>query len=738
MWREHAPYQGTIDVTASDNKIYAATEYNLFSIDRRTKEIQRISKISGLTETGIAAINFNELTKQLLVAYTNSNIDLIDEHGVHNMPGLKRENISGDKNVYDVYADGPLFYLSTGIGIVVVDAAKFEISDAWLIGNNGGYVKTNAFARTDDFFFAATEEGLKQVPVNAAPSNFMNWTNRSGTNGLSVAACKGVVPWLQSVVALQNDSLFILKNDQWKFFFANGLPISSMNVAENKLLLCQRVANGSSQVAILNDSGSVVTTLAKENIISFPEQAASVGNEYWVADLFGGLSHWQGSTVETYKLNSPDNIALGQLTVKDNVLYAAAGAVNGSWNYQYNPNGLFQLKEGVWTSFNTYHYPQLNAVLDIISITIDARDGSLWAGSFGSGLVHITQAGNIDVLKENTPLETTIGDPGSYRVAGLAFDAAHNLWISNFGAPQPLKVLKADGSWQSFQVPFSLNSNAVAQILVDASGKKWIVSPLGNGLLVLDDGGTIDNKFDDRWKLFKAGQRSGNLPSNEVRSIAEDKDGFLWVGTDNGVAIIECSVNAFEANCNAVLPVIKQGNFANYLLKGEAVTAIAVDGANRKWMATNNGVWLVSKNGDELLHHFTAENSPLLSNDVRSIAINGLTGEVFFSTAMGICSFRGTATTAEDNTSGVLVFPNPVPPDYNGTIGIRGLPENSVIKITELNGRLVFQAKALGGQAVWNGKDYKGRRAATGVYLVLAVDENKTEKAVARIVFIGK
>jgi hypothetical protein len=206
----------------------------------------------------------------------------------------------------------------------------------------------------------------------------------------------------------------------------------------------------------------------------------------------------------------------------------------------------------------------------------------------------------------------------------------------------------------------------------------------------------------------------------------------------DGIGVIQCPQEAFLTGCEAVLPVIKDGSFANYLFKGEKVTSIAVDGADRKWVGTDNGAWLVSRDGDKVLAHFTEINSPLLSNDVRSIAIDGKSGEVFFATAKGLISYRGGATEATEDKGNVLVYPNPVAPDYDGTIAIRGLPDNSSVKITEANGRLVYQTRSLGGQAVWNGRDYRGNRASSGVYVVLVADALKQEKAVAKIIFIGR
>ncbi len=301
-----------------------------------------------------------------------------------------------------------------------------------------------------------------------------------------------------------------------------------------------------------------------------------------------------------------------------------------------------------------------------------------------------------------------------------------------------MHVRKNDGSFKAFAIPFFLTNNAVAQIVIDDAQQKWIVSPTGNGLIVFNDNNTIDNIADDKWRLFKTGVGAGNLPSNDVSCIAKDKSGFIWVGTANGIAVFQCAQDVFTNGCEAMLPIISETGFANFLFKGEAIRSIAVDGANRKWVATADGVWLVSADGDKVLQHFTEANSPLLSSDVKSIAVNGSSGEVFFGTAKGISSYRSTATEASENKNEVLVFPNPVPPNYGGAIAIKGLPENSIVKITELNGRLVFQTRSLGGQAVWNGRDYKGGQAATGVYLVFAVSDLKTEKAVAKIVFVGK
>ncbi|HZH64233.1 MAG TPA: two-component regulator propeller domain-containing protein [Flavisolibacter sp.] len=737
LWREHLPYQGAIDITASNSKIYAATPYSLFSVDIETKEIERFSTVSGLSETGVSAISYDAISKKLFVAYNNSNVDVLDLKGINNIPDIKRSTIAGDKNIYAIYPDGERCYLSTGIGIIVLDAAKYEVKDSWFIGAGGGYVKSNGFTKTTTFLYAATEEGLKRTAVTTAnPADFRAWQNLSGSNGLAASPAKGVVFFQNKIIALQNDSLFVENSGTWNLFFANGWPVVSMNVSGGKLVITQRQTSGASQVIVLGETGLVQRTIQQPGIISFPKKGIAVGTDYWIADLFGGLSQATLTGIESYKLNSPQDIVLGEMAVRNNILWTTGGSVNSSWNYQYNRSGIFSLEDGTWSAFNQYNHPQLDTLLDFLTIAIDPRDNTAWAGSFGGGLLHISNSNQLKIFKQNSPIGPTVGDPGSYRVAGLAFDKEANLWVANFGSTRQLHVLKADNTWQSFTAPFFLSENAAAQIVIDDAGQKWIQSPLGNGVIVFNEG-SLANPADDKWKIYRAGTGLGGLPSNEVHCLAKDKSGFIWIGTSDGIAVVQCPREAFTTTCDAILPVIKEGSFANFLFKGQEVRSIAVDGADRKWVATSSGVWLISKDGDGVLSNYTEQNSPLPSNDAKRIAIDGSTGEVFIATAKGLISYRGTATEYEETKTSVLVYPNPVPPAFAGMIGIKGLPENSIVKITESNGRLVYQTRSLGGQAVWNGRDYKGTKAATGVYLVLAIDEAKGEKVVARIVMVS-
>ncbi len=740
QWREHLPYNSAIDLTAGDGLLYCATPFSLFSVSIADQSVERYSRISGLSETGISAIRYDETNHKLFIAYGNSNIDILYRNDIYNIPDIKRDNITGDKTIYNIYPLGNYYYLSTGLGVVVIDGLRYEVKDSWFIGNGGNPVKVNGFCSDGSFFYAATEEGLKKAAMNAPNlADFASWQNLGGSNGLPAGPCRNALSAGGKIIVQKNDSLFTLNGNIWSLLYTDGWPFVSSNATENKIQVCERQTGGAARVVILNPDGTVSRVIANTAAVSYPRKAILYLNEPWVADQFACLSRIGTALAFTqYSLNSPQGTAGGDLLVYRSVFYAAAGSVNEAWNYLYNGDGIFQFREGAWTNTNRYRYGVLDSLLDFITLAADKKDESLWAGSYGGGLLHIKPGPAFEIFKQNY-LGAAIGDPGSYRVSGLAVDGADNLWISNYGAARPLCVRKSDGSWKNLALPFSLFENALAQIVIDDNDYKWIVSPKGNGLICFDPGASIDNTGDDRWKKFGTGAGNGNLPAADVLCLAKDKSGFIWAGTADGVGVFECPESVFSgSSCNAVWPVVPNGNFAGYLCRGQEVRSIAVDGADRKWLATKNGVFLVSATGETVIYRFTEDNSPLLSSDVKKIAIDGKTGEVYFATLKGICSFRSTATEGGEKNEDVLVFPNPVPPGFGGTIAIRGLVNNAIVKITELDGRLVYQTRALGGQAVWDGRNYHGQKISSGAYLVLVSDDGRKERTAAKIFFIAR
>jgi len=742
QWRDHLPYHQAIAIAASDKKIYCATPYSLFTVDRTDNNIDRLSKTNGLSETGISAICYDRQSGKLTIAYNSSNIDILSGQQTFNIPDIRLSTRAGNKTTYEALVYNNKVYLSTGMGIIVLDEDKYEVKDTYVIGTDGDTVTVRSVATDGNFFYAATDEGLKQAPVGSPDlADYHVWTLTGGNTG----PCRQVISLDDKIFVLRSDSVF-LGND---LFYTTSWHINSLSSSEGHLLVCEEYMD-SGRVTILTASGLTERVLQQTGVLHSPRQALLLQGAPWVADSLTGLTAWgtSGTSAEPYIPNSPFGLATGAMTIHRDpaagpgtpgILWVASGGVDSNWTPLNNHDGLYRLNADGWTNYNGYTHAELNNIFDFDAIAWDPRDTTLWAGSFGEGLLQISSDARFTLYASGSPIAPSLDNPTTYRVGGIAFDKDGNGWLTNYGAARELLLRQSGGSWSSFSIPFAHTGNAVSQVLMDDQKQVWIASPKGNGVFCYNPGTSLNSAADDQWKYYRTGTGNGHLPDLRVYCLAKDKSGFIWIGTGNGIGLVQCSGQVFSSGgCDAIWPVVQFDAFAGYLFSGQAVQAIAVDGADRKWIATRNGVWLISPDAQKIVYHFTADSTPLLSNDVRNIAIDPQTGEVFFATAGGLCSFRSTATEGGDKNDHVLVFPNPVPPDYTGTIAVRGLVDGAIVKITAPDGRLVYQTNALGGQAIWDGKDYRGRKVATGVYLVLISDENRQQKASGKIVFIGK
>jgi len=303
--------------------------------------------------------------------------------------------------------------------------------------------------------------------------------------------------------------------------------------------------------------------------------------------------------------------------------------------------------------------------------------------------------------------------------------------------PGSIKVLKPDGSWIIF--PVTIDAPTIGDIIITKKGQKWIVLPRGHGLFVLDDNNTPENFSDDRSKKMLITDTENQVFSY-VYSIAEDLDGNIWVGTDQGPLIYYNPEKVFDEDLKAFrikVPRNDGSGLADYMLGTESVTSIAVDGANRKWLGTfSSGAYLLSPDGTLRIRNYNEENSPVFSNSIISLAVDDKTGDVWLVTSKGILSVRGDATTGHEKFTDVYAFPNPVREDFSGNVTITGLMKDSQIVITDVSGNLVYKTVSDGGSATWDLKTYNGRHVATGVYMVFCASNDGSQAFVTKILVI--
>jgi ligand-binding sensor domain-containing protein len=721
-------------VVQSGGLVYSAFPFGYIVYDPVKKELQRKTKLSGLNGSRIIKFAKDPATEKIAVVYSNFNMDIIEEDKVFNIPDIFLKATAADKTVNNLVWQNNLLYVSTNLGIIVVDPIKKEIKDTYKTATQLPGSRINQVALLGNDIYAATSTGIKRTALNVQwPGNLNDWFLETD-NLLGSGEYQTIFNWKGNLVVQKKDSVFIKVGAIWKTLYISQKPISAINASGDKLFIMVSI-NGVG--SILQFSSPVESYLTFNSaFLSMPFYSAVSSDGLWVADQKNGLLKISGSNTEKINIDAPADIAKGRGRYFNGDIIASSGSINADWKGELNPNGFFIFDGNNWTNYIKQENLLPDSVLDIVDVVRNAANNKLYAASYGGGLVELDK-GKIKIFKQGSPISSSLNTPGKYLISGLAMDQKQNLWITNFGSAQSLLVKKSDDSWTSFNIPFAFTENAVGKIMIDASNRKWIISPKGNGLFCFDDKGTIDQKNDDSWRFFQQGKGRGNLPSSNVLSVAFDRDGFIWVGTDKGIGIIQCTNNIFSSvGCEAILPVVKQDNFNGLLFGEESVNDIAVDGANRKWVATDNGVWLISPDGQQIIYHFNESNSNLLSDHVFQVVVQEKTGEVFFFTENGICSFVGTATEPAIEKLRPVVFPNPVPSGYNGTIAIRGLKENAWVRITELDGKLVYQTRSLGGQAIWNGRTYKGEKISSGVYLVMVSDEFNEQQLATKIFFI--
>ena len=753
-WQYHLSFTSSYSITQNADKIFASTESSVFTIDKSTNEVNDFNKNNALSDVGITYLTYNSDNDYLFIGYLNGNIDLVKDGTTFNVNDIKRStNILGSKKVISATFYNNLIYVSTGFGIVVINLEKLEIKETILLGDNGTESPVNQTLIKEDTLFAAADNGFFYIDVNNPfISNFGFWTKvENFPDGESNGPFSHVVEYKDLIFVNyrnnadgNNDIIYKWDGEDWMPIKANQ-SINSLKSTPLGLLVCTKTPT-----FLMNENGGTIRSLwtFQDQYFTPYDAEIELDSTMWVAN--SKFSIIVDDDIEPFSIIPPGPFKdlSFQMSLFFGELWIAGGAVNAVWGKTYSGNGAYHFSNDNWANFNrgnTEIFEEYD-FSDVIAVAVNQNNpNQVFLGSYGSGLIEMVnsksnRAWNADNLEETS---LSLGDFGSsddfVGIGGLAFDKNNNLWITNPLNEKPVSVLTENGSWQNFSFGSALGGNLkMGEIIASfSSNQKWILRPR-EGLLVLDDGGTPLDRTDDQYKALNTNPGSGNLPSMDVRSIVEDLDGEIWVGTQAGPCVFYSPGNIFSGNnfdSNRIL--IEQDGNVQILLETESITALAIDGGNRKWVGTeNSGVFLLSPDGTEQIHHFTIENSPLLSNQIQDIVLDHLTGEVYISTLLGLVSYRSDATAPPPSVENLKIFPNPVRNDYFGPIAIDGVESNSSVKITDELGNVVNQLISEGGQAVWDGTDFNGERVSTGVYIILAVDKTGKNAASGKVLML--
>lgn len=746
-WRTHLPYRNGLSVTQTDNDVYWATGLSVLKMNKTDFTIEKLDKLNTLTDVGAKLVRYSRATKTLLVGYENNNIDLIRTEGGKNLnlPDIKNNSsILGDKTIYDASFVNDTAFLACGFGISKLDMRRGEF-----IFTTFTKLKTYSIVVFEGKIWAATEGGIYNVPndpkLNLA--DFKVWTKLDATSGFPLEYTAKVLAVYDNKLYFDvNDTLSVLQNNRpLSIKYETGYKIQFLTAESQNLLIgfWNNNAAGNGKTVVYNKNG--VFKNVGVSCVNRPLGAVedATGRIYF-ADLFNGyrfLNKATDANCNVVEFDSPYSSGSSDIAVTDTSAWVAFGGLNGI-NPRDNGEGFASLTNGKWQNYNALYTQILNDSIisrDFHTVEINTKTGKVYAGSVQNGLVELVgNKVNKIYNSSNSAIQNATADPFRRRVTGLAFDKTGNLWVSNNLADRPVIVLKADGKWAKLG---SVPASNIFQVVVDGSNIKWfIVGGSQSGILLYDEGKTIDDITDDKTRLLDNSNLPRDLQSASINYLATDLNGEVWVGTSSGVCVFRCGSDPFKNNCVASLIVNSLGNINEYLLREKNVNVIAIDGANRKWFGTSSGLFVTSADGKTELLKFNTENSPLPSNNIKAIGIRP-NGEVFIGTDKGLVSFRSDATEgAEYNVeTKILAFPNPVRPDYDGPIAIKGFARDSDVKIADVNGNIVFETRALGGQAIWEGKDFNGNRVSTGVYLVLATNTKNLDApdaVVTKILFV--
>ncbi len=742
-WREHFSYRKAISIADAGDKVYVASELGVFIYDKEEGSFETLSKLNGLSDTEIQTIAYNKEKAVLIIAYKNSNIDIVKDNTIYNISEIKRKQISNSKTINSISFYENNAFLSCGFGIVVLNMSKLEVADTFFIGENSSYININDVCVFRNNIYAATDEGLFIANYqNANLADYRNW-NLNSSIPYNNSKFSDLVVFNNNLFAAResatNLSTVYKLNDNWESFKTNIYKIKNLTSSEDNLIIVAK-NNSTSYDKMLNNIAEINNySFDGQETTSYTDKTDAFynNNTFYVSDERYGLVIGNADNQTFFYPNGPVSNKTAHCKSSDGKLITTNG--NNRMKAWYSPEyNVFENEE-----WSVCAAPR-DTAKNFYSIAINPNNkDEVFIGAFGYGVFEFE---NNEFTNAYNHLNSSLQaiptyDYGYIRITALEFDNNNNLWVANQLVPEPISVKTKDNEWQSFNFNGLITQDAPIDILVTKDNNKWFLLGESDGILVLDDNDTPINKSDDQYKKIIPTESTGETISNTVTAIEQDKDGNIWVATDDGVAIYYNPENVFDNNFYADrIQLTSYGNDTTeqHLFTTDEVTDIEVDGANRKWIATkSSGVFLMSENGKEQIYNFNIYNSPLPSNSINDIAINHKSGEVFILTDKGIVSYRSDATKANENFGDVYVFPNPIRPDYSGVITVTGLADEVNVKFSDVSGNVVYETTALGGQAVWNGKTFDGRKVSSGIYFVFCTNKDGSKTQVAKLLLMN-
>ena len=735
-WQGYFSFNEIKDISQSSTTVFVASENALFSKNTALNTVKMTTTVDGLSGQTISASYHSEEFKKTIIGYENGLMIVVNETDgsiLKVIDIINKQLPSNLKRINHFMEYKGVVYVSCDFGIVQFNLTSLKFGDTYFIGDNGAEVRVRQTAYFNGFFYAATSNGIKKADsTNANLIDFNQWSLVNGGDWSSIES-------LDSELIAISSAGFIHRYNSNSFvgFLQLPKPSVDMRTVNHNLIITTPdvVYVYNNQMVLMRQ---ITNTQVLDNTLNFTCSSV-VGDQIYIGTKEKGLFSSTLSGTSAFQENTPSGPVrnnIFSLDVSPNALWAVYGDYDTFYNpYELDSYGVSKYSASGWLNIPYSGVFGAKSMTRVISNP--SNEKQVFVSSFFSGLLKIEN--DIPVLlynEKNSGLESISFAGPNYidvRINGTVFDKTGNLWVTNSRIKNGLKVLKTDGKWQSYATSAILKdaeTTNYAGIVIDRNNTKWIATS--------NDGVIAFNESNNTFKKITSGADLGNLPIEDVRAVALDTKNQLWIGTTKGLRVLS-NVGGFqtESQLKANPIIIMEDNLAQELLYEQFITSIAVDGANNKWIGTiDSGIFMVSPNGQETKYHFTINNSPLPSNVINDVKINSATGEVFIATNKGMISFKGIATGANEDLNNVYVYPNPVRPNYAGTVKVAGLIDKANIKITDIEGNLVYETTSSGGTIEWDTTAFGKYKVASGVYMVFISAEDGSETKVKKIMII--
>ena len=733
QWRSHAAFTSMDEIAVLGDNIYTLSSQSLFSVNKKTELIDYHTRLNGLNGSRIDHIAHNVTLNKMLITYQDGQLDIIDSSGeIKNISDLHLKQMSVSKEVNDICMYQNKAYLAMNFGILVVDILKMEIEDTYYIGLNSTEVKVDYISINNEKIYAASQFGLyiAKLSDNLIDYNFWKKEELPGDKDL-----QGMRMHNGSIYILRGNNLYVFKDNQWRIC-PSQISLRKLCKTPNHLYVLPDTAYG---VAEVKD----IMNIEMAHTYGYVNAVAEDGSSVWFATKDDGVVRYNNNLYKPFFPDGPSSNYSYRLRFFGDKLYMLPG---GRWATQLTRFGEIMIYDnGEWTNIkNGKLVEQANhTIYDVMNVAQDPKDSQhYFVTTYGTGMLEMRADSVVKLfLPNNSDLQSAAANnPDNYtRTDGAMFDEQGNLWVLNMGnIDYNVHVINTKGDWYHLELYYNntrIPIYTAGEIMVDRRNSQWKWIPIlrdNTGLILLQDNGTPTNSSDDK-VVYRSEwmDQNGHLIAPEfIYCMAQDYNNTIWVGTSKGLFIIKQDVDFSNSNaCERIIIPRNDGTqLGDYLLENEQINSIVVDGANRIWIGTaSSGLYLMqftesTLDADytlETVSHFTTENSLLPSNNILSIAIQESTGEVFIGTGSGLVSYMSDAIEPEEDYNNLYVYPNPVYSTYQGQVVIKGLVEDTQIRIVDASGNLLKILQSNGGEAVWNMTNANGNRVASGVYTVL-------------------